>query len=121
GNSGGPLLDSRGRVIGITTAIASKHGQNTGVGFAIPTSVITRVVPELIANGHVTRPETGIARVAETDEGLLIATLLPGGPAEQAGLRGFKIVRERKRQGPFVYESRSVDRSTADLIIGVDG
>jgi S1-C subfamily serine protease len=121
GNSGGPLLDTHGRLIGMNTAIASKTGQNTGVGFAIPSSIIARVVPELIANGHVTRPDTGIVKVYETDKGLLIAAIQPGGPAEQAGLRGFKVVRERKRQGPFVYETTNVDRSTADIITAVNG
>jgi S1-C subfamily serine protease len=121
GNSGGPLLDTHGRLIGMNTAIASKTGQNTGVGFAIPSNVIARVVPELIANGHVIRPDTGITKVYETDKGLLIAALQPGGPAEQAGLHGFKLVKERKRQGPFVYESTSIDRSAADIITAVDG
>ncbi len=73
GNSGGPLLDSRGRLIGMNTAIASTTGQNTGVGFAIPSATITRVVPQLIERGHVIRPETGIAAVARTDRGLMIA------------------------------------------------
>ncbi len=121
GNSGGPLLDTHGRVIGMNTAIASKTGQNAGVGFAIPASAITRVVPELIATGHVVRPETGISRVYETEKGLLIATLIPGGPAEQAGMRGFKVVKERKRQGPFTYETQTIDRSAADLIVAVSG
>ncbi len=102
GNSGGPLLDSHGRLIGMNTAIASKTGQNTGVGFAMPVSVIARVVPELITKGHVIRPDTGILKVYETERGLLIAVMQPGGPAEQAGLRGPKITKERKRQGPFV-------------------
>jgi S1-C subfamily serine protease len=117
GNSGGPLLDSHGRLIGMNTAIASKTGQNTGVGFAMPVNLIARVVPELIATGHVTRPDTGIAKVYETERGLLIATLQPGGPAEQAGLRGFKIVREKR--GPFL--TQTIDRSTADLVVAVNG
>ncbi len=121
GNSGGPLLDTHGRLIGMTTAIATKTGQSAGVGFAIPSSAITRVVPELIASGHVTRPDAGISKVFETDKGLLVATLIPGGPAEQAGMHGFKIVKETKRQGPFTYESQTVDRSSADLIVGVNG
>ncbi len=121
GNSGGPLIDSRGRVIGMNTAIASRSGQSAGVGFAIPSSVIGRVVPELITSGRVVRPETGIERVYETEKGLVIATLIPGGPAEQAGLRGFKLVTQRKRQGPFVYDSKSVDRSSADTIVAVSG
>jgi S1-C subfamily serine protease len=81
GNSGGPLLDSHGRLIGMNTAIASKTGQNTGVGFAIPVGMIGRVVPQLIEKGKVTRPEIGISRVYQTEVGLLIATLVPGGPA----------------------------------------
>ena len=121
GNSGGPLLDSHGRLIGMNTAIASKTGQNTGVGFAMPVSVISRVVPELITKGHVIRPDTGILKVYETERGLLIAVLQPDGPAEQSGLRGPKITKERKRQGPFVVDSQKVDRSAADLIVAVDG
>jgi len=121
GNSGGPLLDSHGRLIGMNTAIASKTGQNTGVGFAMPVSVIARVVPELITKGHVIRPDTGILKVYETERGLLIAVMQHGGPAEQAGLRGPKITKERKRQGPFVYDTQTVDRSAADLVVAVDG
>jgi S1-C subfamily serine protease len=121
GNSGGPLLDSHSRLIGMNTAIASKTGQNTGVGFAIPVNTIGRIVPQLIERGHVIRPDVGISKVMETELGLLIATLTPGGPAEKAGLRGFRIVRQQKRRGPFVYEQETVDRNSADLIVGVDG
>ncbi|HEY5315420.1 MAG TPA: trypsin-like peptidase domain-containing protein [Pirellulales bacterium] len=121
GNSGGPLLDSHSRLIGMNTAIASRTGQNTGVGFAIPVTSIARVVPQLIEKGRVVRPEIGIARVYQTERGLLIATLTPGGPAEAAGLRGPRMVRERRRQGPFVYESQSLDRTAADMIVAVDG
>ena len=63
----------------------------------------------------------GIRRVYQTEHGLLIATLAPGGPAERAGLRGPKVVRQQKRQGPFVYDYQTVDRSAADLIVAVDG
>ncbi len=121
GNSGGPLLDSRGRLIGMNTAIASRTGENTGVGFAIPVNNIQRVVPQLIENGRVIRPDLGITRVYQVEQGLVIATLAPGGPAEQAGLRGFRLVRQQQRRGPFVYEETQIDRSTADLIIAVDG
>ena len=51
----------------------------------------------------------------------MIATLVPGGPAERAGLRGFKVVREQKRRGPFTYEERRIDRSQADTVVAVDG
>ncbi len=121
GNSGGPLLDSHGRMIGMNTAIASKTGESAGVGFAIPINTIARVVPQLIQNGRVRRPDSGIARVFQTDRGLLIATLVPGGPAELAGLQGPRIKKEQKRQGPFTYEYQTVDRAAADLIVAVDG
>jgi S1-C subfamily serine protease len=121
GNSGGPLLDSRGRLIGMNTAIASRTGENTGVGFAIPVNNIQRVVPQLIENGRVIRPDVGITRVYQVERGLVIATLAPGGPAERAGLRGFRLVRQQQRRGPFVYEETQIDRSYADLIIAVDG
>jgi S1-C subfamily serine protease len=121
GNSGGPLLDGHSRMIGMNTAIASKTGENTGVGFAIPINTIARVVPQLITNGRVRRPDVGIQRVYQTEHGLLIATLVPGGAAEQAGLRGPKVVRQQRRQGPFVYEYSTVDRLAADLITAVDG
>jgi S1-C subfamily serine protease len=121
GNSGGPLLDSHARLIGMNTAIASKTGESAGVGFAIPVATIARIVPTLLRDGKVRRPETGIVRVYQTDKGLLVATLAPGGPAEKAGLHGPKVVRQQKRQGPFVYEYQTVDRSAADLIVAVDG
>ncbi|HQU42053.1 MAG TPA: trypsin-like peptidase domain-containing protein, partial [Pirellulales bacterium] len=117
GNSGGPLLDSRGRLIGMNTAIASRTGQNTGVGFAIPVSNISRIVPQLVEKGRVIRPDVGIAKVYETEHGLLIAELVPKGPAEKAGLQGPRVY--RRQRGPFM-EYR-VDRSTADTIVAVDG
>lgn len=121
GNSGGPLLGSSGTIIGMSTAIASRTGQNTGVGFAIPVNRIKKIIPELIRHGRVIRPDTGITRVMETEKGLLVAAIETGGPAEKAGIRGFRIVREQRRDGPFVYESRTIDRSYADLIVAVDG
>ena len=117
GNSGGPLLNARGQLIGLNTAIASQNGQSAGVGFAIPVNLAKRVVPELIEHGRVIRPDIGIQRVYETEKGLLIARLAPGGPAEKAGLRGPKVVRNRR--GVFIVES--IDRSAADLIVAVDG
>jgi len=116
GSSGGPLLDSQGRLIGINTAIATTTGQSAGVGFSIPVSLVLRVVPELIRFGRVIRPELGILKVYPTDKGLLIAQLKPDGPAEKAGLRGPTVTRSRR--GPFVVER--TDRTAADLVIGVD-
>lgn len=116
GNSGGPLLDSHGKLIGMNTAIASKTGQSAGVGFALPVSIIARVVPQLVERGRVVRPEIGIAKVYETERGLLVYKMTPGGPAERAGLREAQLV--TRRRGPF--QVQSIDHTTADLIIAVD-
>jgi S1-C subfamily serine protease len=121
GNSGGPLLDSSSRMIGMTTAIYSKKGESAGVGFAISANTISRVVAQLIEKGRVVRPEIGIDSVYQTEQGLLISSLTPGGPAERAGLRGPQVVRRRRREGPYVYEYRTIDRAAADLIVAVDG
>ena len=72
--------DSHGRLIGMNTAIASRTGQSTGVGFAIPASTISLFVPQLIEKRRVVRPEVGITRVYETEHGLLIAGLVPADP-----------------------------------------
>ena len=122
GNSGGPLLDSHARMIGMNTAIASKTGESVGVGFAIPINTIARVVPLLIQNGSIQRADSGIARVYQTDRGLLIAALAPGGPAEAAGLQGPKIKVEEQHLGPFTTMRRqTIDRAAADMIVAVDG
>jgi len=115
GSSGGPLLDSHGWLIGINTAIATTSGQSAGVGFAIPVSLISRVVPQLLKDGRVSRPESGIDKVYQTDKGLLIAAMRPGGPAERAGLRGPRITKSRL---PFAMKGE--DRAAADLIVGID-
>jgi S1-C subfamily serine protease len=108
-------------MVGMNTAIASGTGESVGVGFAIPVAIIARVVPELIRNGHVVRADAGIAQVYQTDEGLLISMLVPGGAAERAGLKGPQLIRRRRQQGPFVWDQTQIDRSAADLIVGVDG
>ncbi|MEZ6144915.1 MAG: trypsin-like peptidase domain-containing protein [Planctomycetaceae bacterium] len=121
GSSGGPLLDTQGRLIGMNTAIATGDSRNlrqsAGIGFSIPVNLIRRVIPELIQHGRVIRGDLGITHVTETEDGLRIARLEPGGPAEQAGLREPQVTRQR--QGPFVFER--IDRSTADVITAVDG
>lgn len=117
GSSGGPLLNRRGELVGITTAIVSRAGQNSGVGLAIPASASRRIVDDLIKFGRVKRPDCGIFNVNELENGLLIGRLAPDGPAERAGLRGPKVVVERRG----TFEFRSVDRSKADRIVAVDG
>lgn len=104
GTSGGPLLDSRSQVIGITTAIRSDNGVFQGVGFAVPADTMRRVVPELIARGRVdyawmglsVMPEDGGFGVAGLSEalgltvtrGVLLKGVTRGSPAALAGLRG---------------------------------
>ena len=121
GNSGGPLLDSQGRLIGMNTAIASRTGENTGIGFAIPVSTLGRVVPELIAHGRVVRADVGISRVYETENGLIVAKVVPDGPADRAGIRGFRVVQQSERRGNLLIQRQYVDRESADMIVAVDG
>ena len=119
GNSGGPLLDSNARIIGMNTAIAnpSGTGENTGVGFAIPANTLKRVVPQLIKYGKVIRADLGIASVFETNQGLFVRTLVPDGPAQRAGIRGFQT-RTIWDNGVLFHRA---DRTHADLIVGIDG
>jgi S1-C subfamily serine protease len=121
GNSGGPLLDTSGRMIGMNVAIATKVGQNAGVGFAIPINRIRQIVPQLIEHGKVIRADIGIVAVRELDRGLQIVRTNRGGPAEKAGLRGWKPVRRRVTRGLVAYEIERQDPSAADTIIAVDG
>ena len=121
GNSGGPLLDTQSRVIGMCVAIATKTGQNAGVGFAIPIDRIKLIVPELIQSGRLVHANIGITQVMETQAGLVVVSLTPEGPAAQAGILGFRRVVQRRQQGPVVYETETIDRSAADRILAVDG
>lgn len=121
GNSGGPLLNTRGELIGMNTAIMSSDGDSSGVGFAIPANTLGRIVPQLIQNGRVIRPTIGITRVYENDDGLLIVSVAKGGPAERAGLQGFRLVTKTYKQGPYQYSQNMLDTSQADLITAVDG
>jgi len=94
GNSGGPLLDSSGRLIGVNTAIYTSSGQNSGIGFAIPVDVVSRVVPQLIRDGRVPTPGVGIVPAAETVAtrlgvaGIIIMRIVANSPAGRAGLKG---------------------------------
>jgi S1-C subfamily serine protease len=101
----------------MNTAIASRIGENSGIGFAIPAATILRIAPQLIQFGKVRRPSIGIESIAETAKGLLLVTLEPGGPAEKAGLQGVRVVRRRTVLGELIRR----DYSTADILVEIDG
>ena len=121
GNSGGPMLDSSARMIGMNVAIATRSGQSAGVGFSIPVDRIRRFLPDLIEHGKIIRPYHGIVSVMETKRGLRIGKLSDDGPAAQAGLRGFRIVRRPVSQGFGIVSQAVIDRESADLLCAIDG
>jgi 2-alkenal reductase len=99
GNSGGPLLNSHGEVIGVNTAIRSESGRFEGIGYAVPSNAVNRVVPALIRDGSYAHPWLGVAMRSvdpllarhfglATTQGVLITDVTGGSPAERAGLRG---------------------------------
>jgi S1-C subfamily serine protease len=104
GNSGGPLLDLEGRVIGVNSQIISPSRASAGIGFAVPVNTVKRVVPQLIAQGRYAHPWLGVQPLGLTperaqafreagmdvpvDKGLLMIEVVPGGPADLAGIRG---------------------------------
>lgn len=123
GNSGGPLLNSRGEVVGINTAIQSATGEFTGVGFAIPSNTIAKIVPKLISDGIYHHPWVGIAgRDINPDlakvlhltdaRGFLIVNVVEGSPADKAGLKGSS-------------ETKDIDGIEyligGDIVLSVDG
>jgi S1-C subfamily serine protease len=123
GNSGGPLINLRGEVVGLNTAIISASGTSSGVGFAIPSDTVAREVPYLIATGTYKHPYLGIrgvnvnSDIAEAAKlnitwGFLVTEVVPGGPADKAGLRGGRTDR--------VVLGQTI-RVGGDLIVGVDG
>lgn len=113
GNSGGPLLDSQGRLIGMNTMIYSPAGQSAGIGFAVPASIVRRVVDQIVATGRVERVGLGLTlvddRIARRSgiAGVVIREVPRGSPAEKAGLRGLTTT------------SRGV--AVGDVIVAIDG
>src|SRR2546423_12225186 len=123
GNSGGPLLNWHGEVVGINTMIASNSGQGAGIGFAIPINTAKAVLNDLVTLGRVRRPALGVRTIPITPElaeqmglasdfGLLVIQVIPGGAADRAGLRGGT---ER------AYLGNSAIMLGGDLIVAVDG
>jgi S1-C subfamily serine protease len=124
GNSGGPLLDAAGRVIGVTSQIYAENSQqgNIGIGFAVPVNTVRNIAAQIISTGKVlhaflgveTAPITGqLARLYHLpSSGLIISSVVPGGPAARAGLRGGTT--------NVVVDGESY-RLGGDVIVGVDG
>jgi Do/DeqQ family serine protease len=101
GNSGGALLNTRGELIGINTAIYSETGGYQGIGFAVPANLARAVVDQLVAKGRVVRGWTGITKISdmaddggltEAEQGVVIIELLRGSPAHRAGLEPGDVV-----------------------------
>lgn len=124
GNSGGPLFDAWGRVIGVNTAIYSPSGGNVGIGFAIPATLAKKVAAEIAATGHVERGRIGVAlqtitpdiveamRLAD-DKGALIAQVDGNGPAARGGMKPGDIV--VAFDGKPVTSPRDLARAVADM------
>ncbi len=124
GNSGGPLLNSRGEVIGITTLIANNGAdQSSGIGFAIPINTAKAVLDDFAKYGRVRRPSLDIVTIpigpdiAEqlglpADYGILIDRVMPGGAADKAGLHGGT---------QRAYQGNTPVMLGGDLIVGMDG
>lgn len=94
GNSGGPLLDSNGQLIGMNTMIFSTSGNSAGIGFAVPSNDISRIVEALIKDGKIKQAGIGVQvfsdMIAESlnIKGVIISTVIPGSAAKTAGLKG---------------------------------
>ena len=123
GNSGGPLLNMRGEVVGINTAIQSSIGEFSGIGFAVPSNTISKIVPTLIEEGKYAHPWIGIlgkdidpdlakVRGLNDAKGFLILDVVEGSPAEKAGLKGMSEISE------IDGDEYPVD---GDIVISVDG
>jgi S1-C subfamily serine protease len=113
GNSGGPLLGATGKLIGVNTAIVSPTGANAGIGFAVPSDTVARVVPQLIEKGRVTRAGLGVRLLPDHVtaragvDGVAVYAVLEHSSAAAAGLAGLSV-------------SRSGDLVFGDIITAVD-
>ena len=105
GNSGGPLFDASGKVVGVNTAIFSPSGGNVGIGFAIPAALAEPVIAELMSDGRVARGWLGVhiqsidealaeSMDLEEEEGALVSSVEPDSPADRAGLHVGDVILE---------------------------
>ncbi|MBW6401763.1 DegQ family serine endoprotease [Roseomonas sp. HJA6] len=129
GNSGGPLFNMAGQVVGINTAIYSPSGGSIGIGFAIPSNLAQRIVAQLRDGGRVRRGWLGVNIQQVTDEiaealrlpggarGALVARAQEGGPAAAGGIRSGDVI--LKFNGADVREMRNLPRIVADSNVGV--
>ena len=124
GNSGGALIDTDGNLVGINSAIYSRNGGSMGIGFAIPVSIAKQVMEQIVRQGSVTRGWIGIEAQDMTEElaesfklkhakGSLIAGVIKGSPAEQAGLKAGDILLEIN--GREVVDSSNMLRLISEL------
>jgi putative serine protease PepD len=91
GNSGGPLLDAQGRVIGVTAQIESDSGGNDGVGFAIPSNTVRSIAAQLISSGKAEHPYLGVS-IESASGGARVSAVRPGTPAARVGLQAGDVV-----------------------------
>ena len=111
GNSGGPLLDQQGRVIGVNAQIESESGGSDGVGFAIPSNTVRSIVSQLIATGEAEHAYLGVEMIG-VEDGVAITDVRSGTPAEKAGLR--------EAAGTRTVDGQQVP-SGGDVIVELDG
>jgi len=130
GNSGGPLINSRGEVVGINSAIYTNTGSSIGIGLAVPVNRVRQVAGQIIKLGRVIHPWDGILSTTNLDanlskyiglpevQGILIGQIAQGSPAERAGLRGGSLAASGGRL--VVYRGKPVILG-GDVILAVDG
>lgn len=129
GNSGGPLLNLEGLVIGVNSAILSRTGANSGVGFAIPVNAVRNIAPALVATGHYDYPYLGISMRSETftlaelealglpPNGVWVTEVGAGSPAEAAGLIGHNLSVSFVPDGDYIIAiNGTAVRNSDDLL-----
>jgi serine protease Do len=129
GNSGGPLFNTAGDVVGVNTAIVSPSGGSVGIGFAVPSAVAKRIVADLRNNGSVERGWLGVsiqpvsediadALGIDGTDGTLVASVTRDSPADKAGLKAGDVI--LKMNGVAVEGPRALSLAVADLAVGSD-